>query len=49
MVYVPCYLENFGRNLHILKGQYKLERICLVDMFPATKHVETVVLMSRKS
>ena len=30
------------------KQGYKLEKIKVVDMFPQTMHVETVVLMSRK-
>ena len=30
-----------------LERGYKLERLCNVDMFPGTVHVETVVLMGK--
>jgi len=36
------------RDLEVLQeGGYKVEKVCAVDMFPQTVHVECVVLMSR--
>ncbi len=48
MVYVSCKPTSLARDLVSLQaGGYHVERIALVDMFPGTVHVETVVLMSK--
>lgn len=53
IVYVSCGPESLKRDLEFLlrpkhgKRLYRVEKIQPVDMFPMTKHVETVVLMSR--
>lgn len=48
MVYVSCKPTSLIRDLQILKeAGYEVKRCCLVDMFPGTVHVETVVLISR--
>lgn len=48
MVYVSCKPTSLARDLLILqKRGYMAERVCCVDMFPNTPHVETVVLMSK--
>ncbi len=49
IVYVSCEPETLARDLRILKAAgYRARRICPVDMFPFTTHVETVVLLSRE-
>lgn len=48
VVYVSCNPETLARDLReFVKRGYEVKRIVPVDMFPATEHVETVVLMSR--
>lgn len=48
MVYVSCKPTSLARDLVVLQaGGYRVERVCLVDMFPGTVHVETVVLLSK--
>lgn len=48
VVYVSCNVVTQARDLEVLlAGGYRLERITPVDMFPHTKHVETVALLSR--
>lgn len=48
LVYISCKPTSLVRDLVILQERgYKLERAVAVDMFPATKHVETVVLLTR--
>ena len=48
MVYISCNPETLARDLSILvKGKYTVKKIQPVDMFPHTKHVECVVLMSK--
>ena len=49
MIYISCKPTSLQRDLEILQAQgYVVERICCVDMFPGTVHVETVVLLSHK-
>jgi len=48
VVYISCKPETLRRDLFMLiKGGYKVKKIQPVDMFPYTKHLETVVLLSR--
>ncbi len=47
VVYVSCNAVTQARDLEILRAQgYRLERLTPVDMFPHTKHVETVALVT---
>lgn len=49
IVYVSCNSSTFARDASKLHDfGYKIDKICAVDMFPQTMHVETVCLMSRK-
>ena len=48
IVYVSCNPETLKDNLMYLIKYYKILKIQPVDMFPYTKHVESIVLMSRK-
>lgn len=49
MIYISCKPTSLARDLEVLIARgYKVEKICLVDMFAATPHVETVVLITRK-
>lgn len=49
VVYVSCSPETLARDLkYITKKGYNVEKIQPVDMFPFTKHVEAVCLLSRK-
>ena len=48
VVYVSCDPETLARDLGVLtKGGCRVQRIQPVDMFPWTRHVETVVRLSR--
>jgi 23S rRNA (uracil1939-C5)-methyltransferase len=48
LVYISCKPTSLARDLVILQEKgYKVERVCAVDMFPGTVHVETVILMTR--
>lgn len=50
MVYISCKPSSLARDLEaLLAGGYRVERVQCVDMFPATVHVETIVLLSHKS
>ena len=48
MVYISCKPTSLARDLQIFMDRgYRVEKICCVDMFPNTYHVETVVLLSK--
>ena len=48
MVYVSCKPTSLMRDLVMLQeAGYAVKRCCLVDMFPMTTGVETVVLLSK--
>lgn len=49
IVYISCKPTSLARDLVMLQERgYKVERVCCVDMFPNTVHVETVCLLSKK-
>lgn len=49
IVYVSCNPETLARDLRFfVDGGYRVRRAVPVDMFPHTKHVECVVLMTKK-
>ena len=48
MIYISCKPTSLARDLKVLQARgYRVERMCAVDMFPGTVHVETVVLLER--
>lgn len=49
MIYISCKPTSLARDLVVLQEKgYKVEKVCAVDMFPQTVHVETVCLLSLK-
>ncbi|MBQ8028086.1 MAG: 23S rRNA (uracil(1939)-C(5))-methyltransferase RlmD [Clostridia bacterium] len=49
VVYISCNIETQARDLlYLCKNGYKVKKIQGVDMFPHTKHIETVVLLSQR-
>lgn len=50
IVYISCKPTSLARDLDIMIEQgYRMERVVAIDQFPGTGHVETVVLLSRKT
>ena len=49
MVYISCKPTSLARDLQVfVERGYKVKKLCCVDMFPNTVHVETVVLLSQQ-
>lgn len=48
IIYISCNPQTQVRDINMLSVAYSVERIAPVDMFPHTKHIETVVLLIRK-
>ena len=49
IVYVSCNPSTLARDLKLITKDnvYKVEKVCPVDMFPQTYHIETVVLLKK--
>lgn len=49
MVYISCKPTSLARDLVVLQEKgYRVERVCCVDMFPASANIETVCLLSNR-
>jgi len=49
IVYISCESSTLARDLEIFcKNYYNIKEVIAIDMFPHTKHVETVTLLERK-
>ena len=50
MVYIACKPTSLVRDLEMLQGRgYRVERVGGIDLFPGTYHVETIVLIQKKT
>jgi 23S rRNA (uracil-5-)-methyltransferase RumA len=47
LLYVSCNAEALARDLAKLAPRYQVKRVAVVDLFPHTEHVETVVQLAR--
>ncbi|MFT5756602.1 MAG: 23S rRNA (uracil1939-C5)-methyltransferase [Alteromonadaceae bacterium] len=48
ILYVSCDPASLARDIELLlTHSYKIEKIAIMDMFPQTKHIETMVLLTR--
>ena len=46
MVYISCKPTSLARDLEVLQARgYEVKKVCCVDMFPSTFHVECVIMM----
>jgi len=48
IVYVSCNPSTQARDLTVLRRKYNVERVCPVDMFPQTPHIESVALLTAR-
>lgn len=49
IVYVSCNPATQARDIALMDGDYRVERVQPVDMFPHTHHVENVVKLVRRA
>lgn len=47
-IYVSCDPMTLVRDLNILKDKYTIKELTPFDMFPQTKHCETIAILERK-
>ncbi|MFC3121101.1 23S rRNA (uracil(1939)-C(5))-methyltransferase RlmD [Agaribacter flavus] len=48
VLYVSCNPSTFVRDLGIMRETFRVEKICTLDMFPFTEHMEVMALLVRK-
>lgn len=48
IIYISCNPATLARDLGVLNIAFDIKHISLWDMFPQTKHVETLVVLERK-
>lgn len=48
IIYVSCNPSTLGRDLELLKDKFEVKRVIPYDLFPNTKHIETLVILKRK-
>jgi len=49
IIYVSCKPTSLIRDLAVMQEKgYKVEKVCCVDMFPQTGHVETITVLYRR-
>ena len=49
VVYISCKPTSLARDLQVFQaGGYEVERVCCIDQFPNTVHIETVCLLRLK-
>lgn len=49
ILYISCNPKSLARDLQMLAWYYKPKRVCVVDQFPFTANIETVVLLNNKN
>ena len=48
LIYISCNPITLARDLNILKSNYDINKIYLLDMFSNTYHFETMIFMKQK-
>ena len=47
IVYISCNHASLARDIALMSGVYRVERVAAVDMFARSPHLETVALLSK--
>ncbi|MDR1906014.1 MAG: 23S rRNA (uracil-5-)-methyltransferase RumA, partial [Clostridiales bacterium] len=48
IVYISCNPATLARDLFLLYGKYDIISLTPYDMFPNTRHIETVAYIARR-
>ena len=50
LLYISCKPTSLARDLPVFEQSgYKVEKVCCVDMFPHTHHVETIAYLVKEN
>jgi 23S rRNA (uracil1939-C5)-methyltransferase len=47
LIYISCDPATLTRDINIIKDEFFIREIKIFDMFPQTRHFETVVIFER--
>ncbi len=47
IIYIVCECPNLVRDLKTISDKYALDKVYIVDLFPGTRHFETIVTLKR--
>ncbi|MCB0280181.1 MAG: 23S rRNA (uracil(1939)-C(5))-methyltransferase RlmD [Calditrichaeota bacterium] len=47
LIYVSCNPATLARDINVLKTMYTIEKVQVIDMFPHTYHIETIVKLGK--
>lgn len=47
VIYIGCECPNLVRDLKTISDKYTLDKVYIVDLFPGTRHFETIVTLKR--
>jgi 23S rRNA (uracil1939-C5)-methyltransferase len=47
IIYVSCNPFTLARDLDLIKDDYKIKTLSLIDLFPATKHFESIAICTK--
>ena len=47
IIYVSCNPATQARDINLLSEQYRVKKMCAVDMFPHTQHIENIAFLQR--
>ncbi len=48
IVYISCNPTTLARDLKVMTKKFRIERSYLIDMFPQTHHIESIVVLKNK-
>lgn len=48
IIYISCLPRTLARDMNVLKEEYNIVSVNAFEMFPNTKHIETLVCLQRK-
>ena len=49
IIYMSCNPITLARDLNILKDKYQIKDFYILNMFPRTKHIESLMVLERKN
>ncbi len=49
IVYVSCDPTTLARDLQVLGAGYGVSEVHMIDLFPQTYHLETVMVLTRRT
>ena len=48
IIYISCNPITLARDINVLREKYDIKDVSAFDMFPNTKHVESVCLLEKR-